>query len=84
MHPAYQAIIAMGESAIPYILEDMRREPVADWFWALGFIARHLSPPNTDNIAGKVKLMAKEWIQWGIDRGFLDTSRNLNRLDYRI
>lgn len=75
IHPAYQAIIAMGETAIPYILEDMQRAPIADWFWALKFIARHLSPPNTDAIAGQVREMAKVWIKWGKERGFLNTSQ---------
>jgi len=75
MHPAYQAIISMGESAIPYILQDMQRGQVADWFWALNIIARHYSPPNTEKIAGHVKAMAEAWIQWGKQRGYLNTFR---------
>src|SRR5688572_18926849 len=34
MHPAYQEIVGMGQSVVPLLLAELRREP-DDWFWAL-------------------------------------------------
>ena len=60
---SYQNIIGMGEPAIPYILEELRREP-DHWFWALETIT--LANPVTDAEAGNVERMANAWIEWGI------------------
>ena len=34
MHPAYQRIIGMGKSAVPFILRELEQKP-DHWFWAL-------------------------------------------------
>ena len=39
IHPAYQKIIGMGESAVPHILGRLRDEG-GSWLWALESIAR--------------------------------------------
>lgn len=36
-HPAYKKILSMGESVVPYILEEMEQRP-DHWFHALAFL----------------------------------------------
>ncbi len=64
----YQQIIGMGGAAVPLILEELRREP-DQWFWALEAITgENPVPPEA---AGKVRLMADAWIEWGRQRGLI-------------
>lgn len=64
----YQQIIGMGREAVPLILEELQREP-NQWFWALESItAENPVPPEA---AGKVRLMAQAWIDWGKKHGLL-------------
>src|SRR5437764_8781182 len=58
----YQRIIGMGEQAIPFILQELQREP-DQWFWALEMITEE--NPIPPEAAGKVRLMAQAWIEWG-------------------
>lgn len=67
----YQQIIGMGESAVPLILEELRREP-DHWFWALESITEENPVPGDD--AGRVQAMADAWIRWCIQRGFLSAT----------
>lgn len=62
----YQAIIGMGMPAVPYLLEELNREP-DQWFWALEAITEE--NPVSPNDAGNVRQMAKAWIEWGRQRG---------------
>src|SRR4051812_33627206 len=64
----YQKIIGMGADAVPFILEELRREP-DQWFWALEAITDE-NPVPADT-AGKVRQMAQAWIEWGKGRGLL-------------
>jgi hypothetical protein len=65
---SYQKIIGMGLAAVPLILEELQREP-NQWFWALEAITdENPVPPEA---AGKVRLMAEAWIQWGREHGLL-------------
>jgi hypothetical protein len=64
----YQQIIGMGMAAVPLILEELRNEP-NQWFWALEAITRQ--NPVPPEAAGKVRLMAKAWIDWGTRHGFI-------------
>jgi hypothetical protein len=58
----YQKIIAMGWDAVPFILEELQREP-DQWFWALEVITdENPVPPEA---AGKVRQMAQAWVEWG-------------------
>jgi hypothetical protein len=68
MLKSYQRIIGMGEQAVPLILEELEREP-DHWFWALEAITDENPVPSEDN--GKVRLMAKAWVDWGRQRGYL-------------
>src|SRR5437879_4731895 len=64
----YHRIIAMGEAAVPLILDELQREP-DQWFWALEAITGQ--NPVSGEVAGKVRLMADAWVQWGKDRGLV-------------
>jgi hypothetical protein len=68
MLPSYQQIIGMGDPAVPFLLEELRREP-DHWFWALQAIT--LENPVPSDAAGKVRLMARAWVEWGIREGYI-------------
>jgi hypothetical protein len=64
----YQRIIGMGLSAVPLILEELRREP-DHWFWALEAITEE--DPVPPEASGEVRQMAEAWIQWGEEQGLI-------------
>jgi hypothetical protein len=64
----YQGIIGMGLHAVPFILEELQREP-NQWFWALEAITEEKPVPA--DAAGNVRLMAQTWIEWGKRHGFI-------------
>jgi hypothetical protein len=66
----YQRIIGMGWDAVPLILEELQREP-RQWFWALEAITE--ADPVPPEAAGKVRVMAQAWIEWGKQQGILST-----------
>jgi hypothetical protein len=68
MLTAYQRIIGMGWDAVPYILEELRREP-NQWFWALEAITEE--NPVPPEAAGKVRQMAQAWVEWGKQQGLI-------------
>jgi hypothetical protein len=64
----YQRIIGMGMTAVPLILEELRREP-HHWFWALEAITeQNPVPPES---LGKVQEMADAWLAWGKKQGLI-------------
>jgi len=67
-HPAYQSIIAMGQVVVPLMLRELEKRPEM-WFSAL----RSLTGANPGNIedAGKIDVMARAWVRWGGDNGYL-------------
>ncbi len=60
-HPAYQEIIGMGVSVLPFIFEELEREPDS-WFWALKAITGQ--DPVPEEHRGNVDLMARDWLKW--------------------
>ena len=60
MHPDYQKIIGMGEPAIPFILNEMRKKP-GHWFWALKSISGEDPVPAEPR--GHIKEMTAKWLQ---------------------
>lgn len=66
MLPAYQTIIGMGETALPFILEEMRNRG-GHWFWALRAITGENPVPPEHR--GNVEAMTEDWLQWGRERG---------------
>jgi hypothetical protein len=68
MHPAYQRIIGKGPAAILFILRELQREP-DHWFWALR--ATTGENPVPEEHAGRLDLMAEDWLEWGRKAGHL-------------
>lgn len=68
MHPAYQQIIGMGQSAIPLILSEMEETP-GHWFWALKSITGE--DPVLSEQRGRIKEMTKAWLIWGKEQGYI-------------
>jgi hypothetical protein len=69
-HPAYRAIIGLGEPAVPLIFDELVRD-VDYWFSALRAItgANPVRPEDRGNL---VK-MAESWVEWGRSEGFLSS-----------
>lgn len=65
---SYQKIIGMGPDAVPFILEELQREPGL-WFWALETITDE--NPDPPEATGKVRQMAQAWVEWGKQRGLI-------------
>jgi hypothetical protein len=66
-HPAYKAIIGLGESVIPLLLEELDREP-DHWFAALRAITG--ANPGRLEDRGNLEKMAASWIEWGRENGY--------------
>lgn len=60
-HPAFQAIVQMGEPVIPLLLREIRQEP-SMLTLALNLITGE-TPYSSDD-RGNVKAMADAWISW--------------------
>lgn len=65
-HPAYQRIIGMGRSALPFIFRSLERAP-DHWFWALHAITGD-DPVNPAD-RGRLPRMAAAWLRWADARG---------------
>ena len=65
---SYQRIIGLGPAALPLILQELDRE-TDHWFWALEAISGE-NPVPADQ-SGRVEEMAKAWIDWGRERGYV-------------
>jgi len=61
MHPAYQQIIGLGKDALPFIMNELAKEPNL-WFWALKSITG-IDPVPKEKM-GDIDAMAYEWIKW--------------------
>ncbi len=72
MHPAYQRIIGMGPSVVPFILEDLRQTG-AQWYWALHAITGESPvPPGVRHTSRETRDI---WLKWGRDHGYVDADR---------
>lgn len=68
-HPAYQGIIKLGMPVVPILLEEMRDDP--DWWcFALEAITGE-NPCKFPEMSGRLDLIAKAWVEWGVARGVL-------------
>ncbi len=67
-HPVYQELVCLGESVIPLILEELKREPNVAWFTVLAGITEE--DPVPPAVAGRVDDMAQAWLDWGRQRGY--------------
>ena len=66
--PSYQAIINMGNAALPFIFKEMADEP-QHWFVALKTIVGEnpVSPAHKGNI----QLMTNDWLQWAKMKNYI-------------
>jgi hypothetical protein len=71
-HPAYLKIIAMGQSAIPMILREMKRGP-GHWFPAIealtdSLLAEGEKPARGCTTSSEARAA---WVKWGESKGYL-------------
>jgi hypothetical protein len=66
----YQRIIGLGPAVVPLILAELDREP-DQWFWALEAIIGENPVPQAAE--GKVREMARAWVEWGKAHGLFPT-----------
>ena len=66
-HPAFRAIIGMGEEVVPLMLREMEEEPQL-WVWALPEITGANPVPASD--AGNIAKMNEAWLRWGKEHGY--------------
>ena len=69
MHPAYQAIIGMGQEAVPLIIEDLRNNS-GHWYWALKAISQEDPVPPSDR--GSISRMKDAWLLWAQQKGIAE------------
>ena len=67
-HPAHQAIVEMGEQAVPLILKELERE-TDHWFPALHRLTGANPVPRRHE--GNIANMKKAWLKWGRQRGLI-------------
>jgi hypothetical protein len=67
-HPAYRAIVELGEEIVPLLLRELRRHP-EPWFAALREITG-ANPVETDQ-RGDMRAMAEAWLRWGRQHGVI-------------
>jgi hypothetical protein len=67
IHPAYQRIIGMGPSALPYLLRRLESDP-EQWFWALRAITG--ADPVKPEHRGRIGKMSGDWLDWARENGF--------------
>ncbi len=65
-HPAFRAIIALGEEIVPVMLRDLQARPSL-WVWALPEITGVNPVAPTDG--GNIRKMTDAWLQWGREKG---------------
>ena len=71
LNEGYQEIIGMGKSVVPLILRKLQHSP-QHWLCALRVITGE-NPVKKESI-GRIKRMAKDWIDWGVEKGYLNES----------
>jgi len=71
MTPAYQAIIGIGDAAVPFIMRTVESEgdEPDQWFWALKAITGTDPVDATDR--GNYRAMADAWLSWGRHVGYV-------------
>jgi hypothetical protein len=67
MCPSYQRIIGLGPVVVPLLLRELEHAP-DHWFWALKAITG-VDPVPVES-RGKVREMARLWIEWGRQQGY--------------
>jgi hypothetical protein len=66
-HPAYLAIIAMGEPVVPLILRELTRRP---GHWSAALTAITSAVPYPPELRGNMRAIAQAWLEWGRTHGY--------------
>lgn len=77
-HTAYQAIIDMGDDAVPFLLQRLQDKP-DHWFPALNAITGQ-QPVRPEN-RGRLQAMAQDWLRWGRENRRLEDQPSPQPLD---
>ena len=67
-HPAYRRIIAMGEEAIPLILQDF---PNSGGFWHFALKEITGESPVPESAGGRVEVITEAWLKWGREHKYI-------------
>lgn len=67
-HPAYRAIVQLGEEVVPLLLRELRQQP-EPWFVALREITG--VDPVRPEYRGDMRAIANAWLRWGHDSGLI-------------
>jgi hypothetical protein len=67
-HPAYQSIIELGPSVVPFVLIKLQEDP-QHLFYALFKITDE--NPVKPNHVGMLTKMKEDWLEWGATKGYL-------------
>jgi len=62
----------MGEEAIPLLLMELLKAS-GRWFWALKAITGENPVPREH--LGKTKKMTQDWIDWGVEKGYISLDK---------
>ena len=62
LHPAYKDIISMGWEAVPYILDELDKEP---YFWLQALREITNENPVKEQNQNNFQLMIEDWKEWG-------------------
>ena len=73
LHESYQRIIGLGPSVVPFLLQELEREP-DHWFWALESITRVNPAEDADTFNDTVTA----WLDWGAQRGYARREEQLS------
>lgn len=68
LHPAYQQIIGIGKESLPFLFDELKRQP-DHWFWALHAITGEDPVPPQEK--GNLEAMARRWLRWGVENGWI-------------
>lgn len=67
-HPAYRAIVQLGNDIVPILLRELQRQP-EPWFVALRELTG--ADPVTPDQRGNVRAIASAWVNWGYRHGLV-------------
>ena len=65
-HPAFKAIIALGDAVVPLLLKDLEAKPSL-LVWALPEITGE--NPVSEDEGGNIRKMTDAWIKWARAKG---------------
>jgi hypothetical protein len=68
-HPAYRAIVQLGQDAVPVLLRQLQQQQPEPWFLALREITG--IDPVTPAQRGNMRALADAWLHWGRSHGLI-------------